>query len=560
MVCEFHPKKKQGRCNSCDNYKCCEPKEHCLLKNNHLPHKIALKRKGTNFEAVRVSKRGTTAKNINYNEESDIEIDETMTVLSFSGKDRWTDKRVKETVSQVEINAISRKKHQSLLSLIEEIPKQGFSDIDVTTNTRSYRRAKLLFKSIIEKLSNVMFPDNPQIAKKIDCTPIENEAKYDKLTKSIGDLYLFGAPNVSVVCSCLLSTSLSHKDITSLVQQRIVAHNASPSTIKLTTGRMTFGRFKFRIYKGIFSRLVTGEGLEKQKYIFRVNPTKIASSIEFVQDNLPVVAGLVRDVKFDGHVFQNLPVYSSGGKSLMKYYDLYKTLYPIEDRIGRDNFLKVSKLLCKKGKQRAGLSTYYVRIRDVGEVIGRMIKRMVDLHKSLKGECDNLTSRWTTLESFFTYEYCAKHLELESNCKQHCCKYGLNILPTCLHNHDLGSCKSCDQDNVFFSDLNSLLRSILLELENEDDKAEVRTMLRASTQIFQETLTAYKAHQMRGYAQFAKLKREIAQFSEKRCGLWFDHKQKINPMRYREGQFLDNLANVECLYLVSCWSEELRAS
>ena len=97
-----------------------------------------------------------------------------------------------------------------------------------------------------------------------------------------------------------------------------------------------------------------------------------------------MVAGLVRDVKFDGHLFINLPVYSSGGKSLMKYYDLYKTLYPIEDRIGRDNFLKVSKLLCKKGEIRAGLSTYYVRIRDTGEVIGRMIKRMVDLRESLK--------------------------------------------------------------------------------------------------------------------------------------------------------------------------------
>ena len=249
-----------------------------------------------------------------------------------------------------------------------------------------------------------------------------------------------------------------------------------------------------------------------------------------------MVAGLVRDVKFDGHLFRNLPVYSSGGKSLMKFYSLYKALYPIGDRIGRDNFLKVSKLLCKKGEIRAGLSTYYVRIRDTGEVIGRMIKRMADLCELLKDECDNMTSRWSALESFFQYEYRAKHLELESSCKQHCCKYGLNILPTCLHNHDLGSCKSCDQDTVFFLDLDNMLHLILLQLEDEDDKSEVRTMIRASTEIFRNTLTAFKAHQMRGYAQFAKLKQEIARFSEKQCGLWFDHKQKINPMHYCEGQ------------------------
>ena len=116
---------------------------------------------------------------MNYNEESGSEVDETSNILSFSGNDRWTIQRVEETISNVEMNAMS-KKHQSLLSLIEEIPKQGFTDSDVTTNTRSYRRAKLLFKSIIENLSNVMFPDNPQIAKQIDCIPIENEAKYDK--------------------------------------------------------------------------------------------------------------------------------------------------------------------------------------------------------------------------------------------------------------------------------------------------------------------------------------------------------------------------------------------
>ena len=88
MVCELHPKKKQGRCNSCDNYKCCEPKEHCKLKNTHLPRKISLKRKGKSPKAVRVSKRGNSAKKTNYKEESDSEIDETLSALPFFGKDR----------------------------------------------------------------------------------------------------------------------------------------------------------------------------------------------------------------------------------------------------------------------------------------------------------------------------------------------------------------------------------------------------------------------------------------------------------------------------------------
>ena len=115
MICKFHPKKKQGRCNSCDNYKCCEPKVNCRQKKNHLPRKISVKRKCKNPKAVRVSKRGTTAKNTNYKEESDSEIDETSSVLSFSGKDRWADKRVEETISQVEIDVILRKKTSILI-------------------------------------------------------------------------------------------------------------------------------------------------------------------------------------------------------------------------------------------------------------------------------------------------------------------------------------------------------------------------------------------------------------------------------------------------------------
>ena len=100
----------------------------------------------------------------------------------------------------------------------------------------------------------------------------------------------------------------------------------------------TFGRFKYRTCRHTCMRLIAGKPISKQKYSFRVNPSKLASCIQFVQDNLVVVPGLVRDVEFDGYILRNLPVYSSGGKSLMKFFDLYYSFYPIDQRIGRDNF------------------------------------------------------------------------------------------------------------------------------------------------------------------------------------------------------------------------------
>ena len=43
------------------------------------------------------------------------------------------------------------------------------------------------------------------------------------------------------------------------------------------------------------------------------------------------------------------------------------------------------------------------------------------------------------------------------------------------------------------------------------------------------------AHRVRAVANFDKLRNETASFTDKKCGLWLDHKQKILPMRAREG-------------------------
>ena len=87
MVCESHPKEKQDRHNSCHNHKCCEAKDHYVLKKNHLKHKKTLKRKPKISNPVRVSKRSTTTKNMNHSKERDSEIDETSNILSFLEND-----------------------------------------------------------------------------------------------------------------------------------------------------------------------------------------------------------------------------------------------------------------------------------------------------------------------------------------------------------------------------------------------------------------------------------------------------------------------------------------
>jgi hypothetical protein len=69
-----------------------------------------------------------------------------------------------------------------------------------------------------------------------------------------------------------------------------------------------------------------------------------------------------------------------------------------------------------------------------------------------------------------------------------------------------------------------------------EDKNELETMLKASSKCVQPTIVQYMAHRVRATCQFVKLKEEISNFTETSGGLWFDHKQKILPMRKHEGQ------------------------
>jgi hypothetical protein len=106
----------------------------------------------------------------------------------------------------------------------------------------------------------------------------------------------------------------------------------------------------------------------KKKYTYRVKVEKICSCILYLQENLPIVPGKTRSAKIDGYSFPNMPVYSLGGKSLTRLFHNYKSLHTEDERIGRPNFMAMAKLLCTKGKMKTGLSSYYVRLRDVGNI------------------------------------------------------------------------------------------------------------------------------------------------------------------------------------------------
>ena len=86
------------------------------------------------------------------------------------------------------------------------------------------------------------------------------------------------------------------------------------------------------------------------KYTYK-KTEKILTSIIYLQGQHPIIAGMTRTIKIDGHRFENMPVYSLGGKSLVALSKSYVEIQPDKSiSIGRHNIKKIGKLLCNKSK------------------------------------------------------------------------------------------------------------------------------------------------------------------------------------------------------------------
>ena len=151
----------------------------------------------------------------------------------------------------------------------------------------------------------------------------------------------------------------------------------------------------------------------------------------------------------------------------------------------------------------------------------------------------SLRESWKKKMQFLAYKYRTNHMSIESDNQSHCVRYALNKDLTCTHIHTGSNCSECSSVEMFFRDLNQLLHHVLEQIDRVEDGGlvtEILGMIRATNEVFEPSVTTYMAHQVRAYAQFAKIKEETESFTTKHCGLWFDHKQKILPTVFREGQ------------------------
>ena len=471
-------------------------------------------------------------------EESNSLHDDDDDIVPYSGNRRWESNEESKLGSK--LGALY--KHSS------GIPKNGFKAHDMDTKGRTYRRAKKIFNDIYNELCNIFVPDDPDICHSflMKDKDINVNSGLALLQNNLIDLYFHGTNDVSTICGSVIAQSYPMERSIQLLQDAFEGVNLS-NFRAIPSSRINLGRKRMTSLRAKFDMLMKKEDIScvRRKYPFRVKPYMIATAIQYLQEQLPVIAGRTRNAKIDGHIFRNLPVHSIGGKSFILLFEQYKILHPNKKRrIGRTNFITVGKMLCMRGELKTGLSSYYVCVRDANRIYRRMLARLGEIEGivGLQGgdiapNITRLEELWADTEKFVQYEYSAKHIDIHSTCKSHCCMFALNKSNECTHTHSDLTCQKCSSPFVAIEETETLLTCILDQLSHEriEERMELISMKKAQEKVFQPVLKSYMAHRVRAVAQFVKIEKEKTQFTDKRCGLWFDHKQKVLPIRFREG-------------------------
>ena len=95
--------------------------------------------------------------------------------------------------------------------------------------------------------------------------------------------------------------------------------------------QMVLGKVHFSSLRRTYDIIAEGKSIPKHDYRYRIDSKKLATAIKFLQDSLCVKPGVVRDVSIAGHVFEAMPVYERGGKSIDSLNDAYNNVFVKEE-------------------------------------------------------------------------------------------------------------------------------------------------------------------------------------------------------------------------------------
>lgn len=160
----------------------------------------------------------------------------------------------------------------------------------------------------------------------------------------------------------------------------------------------------------------------------------------FLQENLSVLLGRVRNVRLITHVFKNVPIFERGGQSIKELIEIYHAAVLESKWLNHRLFNSIMNLLTKRGEARCGLSSQYIDLNYHGGVVRQTLQILsLLLNDELKEPCNNLLEHWKDLTIFVRYQFGKSHDQNESLCAPHCSLQALG--KPCDHQHD----QKCDE-------------------------------------------------------------------------------------------------------------------
>lgn len=575
-VCSEHAAAKRGICTHCRVCQKCPPAADCEAPESHLTGRVG--RPKISVEETlspspkrkRYSLRSREC-NSNYNEDNNTNSDNDSTKATKIKTKRDT---ILQLIESLGIHVSP--------DYIRRLPTDGFTNL--ADNGRGLRAAKALLESIVSKMCfSLTATADEAMNLMIEHMKMPADNINALATEALADLALHATRETSVVAQSVLASVVPRLQLKELLESKLQqvprlphdnndnaangvrhddneqANNAMSDDddddadnarrfVNATAGqrtRMTMGKMKHTSLRKTFSTIASGLPIPKHNYTFRVSETKLANLIAFVQASLEVKPGVCRDVNLAGHLFKALPIFDRGGKPVKELFSVYKEAHPEDDqRVGFPTFKDIMQLLTLRGAAKNALSTYYIKFRHAATVFVEMMAELdnADCYKdkaAIKDGVHQLQASWEEKYDFLLCEYTKDHLDFESNDVAHNCIFALDGY--CDNVNSRMCCAKCARLFTFFdNDVAVFLAdTVIPNVADEDFLIEVRSMQRALPHMT-EAVVAYASHRLRAKVQFraiSQIQNEwLKEAPESRRLLVLDHKQKVLPTKYREGQ------------------------
>jgi hypothetical protein len=446
-------------------------------------------------------------------------------------------------------------------TLLHGVRLEGYlaSELTSTTNQREFRRMRNIYKAIVLGTDRIVCKDaiptaihKMMLVDLLGGTDLVDKAELkalNSLKRNTLDLSICGHSKVSAVASALLSGSFWKTDLDNATRSRFIQLQEDGITNETEAKyRQQFGKARFTTARTNLQLLQAGKELAQlRSYIYRVDPRKLISGLDYLTTKLPYRPGMTRSMRVGGFTFHFLPVYQRGGKSLDNLFAEYKTSQQniSQPYLGEKSFVELTKMMTKKGQSKTGLSTYYVKLSHAFNVFNDMLRRLTRMDNVsslewLKSETKMLREDCDTRKDFLTYRYSKEHIQIEDKSPSHCCRHSLNGVSTCSdHSHEdtIHECKECSHTVNFFEKFTGLIGRVRTGVDcwTPDEVMELDSMAAAAPAL-KDTVLKYMGHRVRAYAQFHEIKLLYQRLSKEEVLIIIDHKQKILGMKFREGQ------------------------